>query len=79
VTPSAWEYKALQVAVAPHYPRPSAPTEHPINGRLQALGAEGWELISTALTSDPAFVLLFFRREAGREAVMAAAREVVGA
>ena len=60
---SAWEYRTVQVGVATHDPRPGAATEHPVNRRLQALGAEGWELASTALTSDPAFVLLFFRRE----------------
>jgi hypothetical protein len=64
---AAWEYKTLQVGVSIHDPRPGSVTEHPINCRLQALGSAGWQLVSTALTSDPAFVLLFFRRAVERE------------
>ena len=63
---NAWEYLSIQVRTVPvaHIGRGA---EHPIGERLGKLGSQGWEMTGVALTDDPAWSLLFFKRAAHGE------------
>lgn len=74
---TAWEYRSIQVRTVP-VASVGRSGEHPIGERLTKLGSEGWELTGVALTDDPAWsVLLFKRAISGTIAPGIAARDAV--